>query len=473
MKQDILFTFIITALLISASACNQKKAANTEQQKPNVIIILSDDAGYADYGAYGGTQIPTPNVDSLIASGVKFTNAYVSASVCAPSRAGLLTGRYQQRFGFENNMSGEPAEGFTREDMGMDPKENTFGDEMRANGYRTMAIGKWHLGDQAKHFPLNRGFDEFFGFVGGHRSFFPINNNITEEEKIHDNKHIFPEDSVGYLTDLWTDKAISFIKKKADKPFFIYLAYNAVHTPVDAKKEWWDKFANIPDSGRRAYAALMASLDENIGRLRQTLKEQNLDDKTLILFLNDNGGATTNFSDNGPLRGMKGSVWEGGVRVAMSMVWKNKLPQNAVYEQPVNSLDFLPTALAAANGKQTGKNPLDGKNLIPFITNQQKEAPHDALYWRRGIAAGIREGNWKLIRVESNPILLFDLSKDLSETNNLAKEHPDVVKHLLDKLANWEKGLSKPHWGSSYGPKNMIMKHRMETVGRDMERMYP
>ncbi|WP_017257326.1 sulfatase [Pedobacter arcticus] len=468
---NFLFFFIFSVII--ATGCSQQNKNTAGNKKPNVIIILTDDAGYADFGAYGGTEIPTPNIDSLLASGVKFTNAYVTASVCAPSRAGLLTGRYQQRFGFENNMSGEPAEGFTKQDMGMDPEENTFADEMRANGYRTLAIGKWHLGDEEKHFPLNRGFDEFYGFVGGHRSFFPIKGKVPADQVIHNNKSIVSEDSVTYLTDMWTDKAISFMTQKAEKPFFVYLAYNAVHTPVDAKKEYWDKFSSIADSGRRSYAALMASLDDNVGRLRQSLKENNLDENTLILFLNDNGGATTNSSDNGPLRGMKGSVWEGGTRVAMSMIWKNKLPHNVTFDYPVNSLDFLPTSLAAANGKQVGKKTLDGKNLLPYIKGETKEAPHEALFWRRGVAAAVREGNWKLIRVETDPILLFDLSKDLSETKNLAKENPEKVKHLLAKLAEWEKGLSKPHWSSSYGPENLIIKHRMETVGRDMERMYP
>ncbi len=471
MKRINPFILLATVIIITSSCNQQNKTAETK--KPNVIIILSDDAGYADFGAYGGKEIPTPNIDSLIASGVKFTNAYVSASVCAPSRAGLLTGRYQQRFGFENNMSGKPAAGFTKEDMGMDPAENAFGDEMRGNGYRTLAIGKWHLGNEEKHAPLNRGFDEFYGFIGGHRSFFSIKGDVPADEKLHNNKSIVPEDSVTYLTDMWTDKAISFMKKKSDKPFFIYLAYNAVHTPVDAKKEYWDKFSSIADSGRRSYAALMASLDDNVGRLRQTLKENELDENTLILFLNDNGGATNNSSDNGALRGMKGSVWEGGVRVAMSMIWKNTLPHNVDYDLPVNSLDFLPTALAAAGGKQVGKNKLDGVNLIPFVYGKNEEAPHKALFWRRGISAAVREGNWKLIRVETDPILLFDLSKDLSETKNVAKENPEIVKQLLNKLAGWEKGLSKPHWSSSYGPKNLIMKHRMENVGREMERMYP
>ena len=378
MKRNVvILIFILLATMTVVSSCNQQN--NTaDKKKPNVIIILTDDAGYADFGVYGGSEIPTPNIDSLIKSGVKFTNAYVTASVCAPSRAGLMTGRYQQRFGFENNMSGEPAVGFTKKDMGIDSTESTFGDEMHGNGYRTLAIGKWHLGDQEKHYPLNRGFDEFYGFIGGHRSFFSIKGDVKPGEKLRDNNKIVSEDSVTYLTDMLTDKAISFMHKKAEKPFFIYLAYNAVHTPIDAKKEYWDKFSSIPDSGRRSYAALMASLDDNIGRLRKSLKENNLDENTLILFLNDNGGATNNWSNNGLLRGMKGSKWEGGIRVAMAMSWKNRLSKNTTYDYPVSALDFLPTALAAASGKQIGESTLDGLNLIPYLNGEKKEAPHKA-----------------------------------------------------------------------------------------------
>lgn len=471
--EKILSAAIILSSLLYLGSCTMGGSGNKEEKKPNIIVILSDDAGYADFGCYGGKEIPTPNIDALAAEGVRFTDAYVSASVCAPSRAGLLTGRYQQRFGFEHNMSGAPAEGFSRSDMGLDPSEKTIGDEMKAAGYRTLAIGKWHLGDEEKHFPLKRGFDEFYGFVGGHRSFFPYKQKPKREQALYANEEIVPEDSITYLTDMWTDKAISYIKKEDKKPFFIYLAYNAVHTPMDAKKELWEKFASIPDSGRRTYAAMMASLDENIGRLMKELKNKGLDENTLVYFLNDNGGATTNFSDNGPLRGMKGSKWEGGIRVAMIMRWKGVIPENQTYSLPVTSLDILPTSLAAANVKQSGGKKLDGVDLMPFILKNKETVPHPVLFWRRGVAAAAREGKWKLIRVKTDPVLLFDLDKDLSETTNLADKFPEVRDRLLQKLSGWEKGLSQPHWGSAYGDENQIIKHRMDVIGRDMERMYP
>ncbi len=473
MKRITIYGCFISSVMFGAFACNLQKKEKVTTTKANVILILTDDAGYADFGAYGGKEIPTPNIDALINSGVRFTNAYVSASVCAPSRAGLLTGRYQQRFGFENNMSGAPTKGYTKTDMGLDPKENTIADEMKANGYRTLAIGKWHLGDEQKHYPLQRGFDEFYGFVGGHRSFFAYKKTPGKAEQLRNNLEIVPENKVTYTTDMWTDKAISFMTEKAKNPFFIYLSFNAVHTPVDAKKEYWDKFSNIPDSGRRSYAALMSNLDDNIGKLTQSLKANKLDENTLIVFLNDNGGATTNFSDNGVLRGMKGSKWEGGIKVAMALSWKNKIPKNKDYNTSVISLDVLPTILGAVGAKQIGKNTLDGIDLSKYLTKTNNEAPTRDLFWRRGAAAAVREGDWKLIRVKTNPVLLFNLKSDVAETNNVAAQNPQIVNRLLAKIASWEKGLSAPHWTSSYGDENTIIKHRMTTVGREMEKRYP
>ncbi|ACU03007.1 sulfatase [Pedobacter heparinus] len=463
---------LLLALWTGISAAQVKTAA-----KPNVIVIVSDDAGYVDFGCYGGKQIPTPNIDAIAKQGTRFTDAYVSASVCAPSRAGILTGRYQQRFGFEHNTSNVLAPGYKITDVGMDPSEQTIGNEMQANGYKTIAIGKWHQGDEPKHFPLNRGFNEFYGFTGGHRDFFAYKGKRTNEHALYNNKEIVPENEITYLTDMFTDKATSFITANKDKPFFMYLSYNAVHTPMNAKKDLMERYASIADTGRRAYAAMMTSLDDGIGKVMATLKANQLDKNTLIIFINDNGGATVNSSDNGPLRGMKGSKWEGGIRVAMMMKWPGHIAANKTDSRPVSSLDILPTAIGAGKGKQKGTKKLDGVNLLPYLSAGNKKTPHEALYWRRGVAAAMREGNWKLIRVKESPtvqnVLLFDLSKDLSETKNLSEKYPAKVKELLVKLAEWEKGLDQPHWYSSYGDQNQIMKHRMETTGREMERMYP
>ncbi len=450
--------------------------ATAQTAKPNVIVIVSDDAGYADFGAYGGKEIPTPNIDQLAKNGTLFTDAYVTASVCAPSRSAILTGMYQQRFGFEHNISKTMTGNYTEEDAGMDPKIKTIGDQMQANGYKTIAIGKWHQGNYAKHFPTKRGFDEFYGFVTGHRSFFGYKDGVAPSKlmALYDNDKIVPEKEIGYLTDMFTNKAKSFVTANKDRPFFMYLAYNAVHVPMNAKKDLMDQFAHIKDPGRRAYAAMMKSLDDGVGELVATLKAQNLYDHTLIIFINDNGAATGNSSDNGRLRGLKGSKWEGGIRVAYIMQWPDKIPANKTYSNMVSTLDITATAIAAAKGKAITGQQLDGKNLLPYLTNSLKGKPHKDLFWRRGIAAAVRSGNWKLIRSGAeNPVLLFDLDKDISETNNLAAVHPAKVKALLKKLENWEKTVQSPRWISGYGDYNQIMKHRIEVQGREMELKYP
>ncbi|SDM32674.1 Arylsulfatase A [Pedobacter steynii] len=470
---------LMFGVLLAASSANAMGPGDRlpggkqhKRVKPNVIVIVSDDAGYADFGCYGGTQIPTPNIDAIARQGIRFTDAYVSASVCAPSRAGILTGRYQQRFGFEHNTSVKVAAGYQLSDVGMDTAERTIGNEMQDNGYRTIAIGKWHQGAEQKHFPLRRGFDEFYGFTGGHRDFFAYKGARKKEYALYDNQKEVPEQEITYLTDMFTDKASAFIAKNKSNPFFMYLSYNAVHTPMNARKDLMERFANIPDSGRRAYAAMMTSLDEGVGRVLNAIKANGLEENTIVVFINDNGGATVNSSDNGVLRGMKGSKWEGGIRVAMMMKWPGHLAANQTDHRPVISLDILPTVLAAGKGKQKGQKKLDGVNLLPYLTSGNKAKPHQALYWRRGVAAAIRSASWKLIRVKDK-VLLFDLSKDISENNNLSEKYPAKVKELMAMLSHWEKGLDEPHWYSSYGDENQIIKHRMDLKGRAMERLYP
>ena len=440
-----------------------------QQNQPNIIVILSDDAGYDDFEIYGGEEIPTPHINSLTQEGVRFTNAYVTASVCAPSRAGLLTGRYQQKFGFEHNMSGDPAKGFTKAAMGLDKNQKTIADYLKMCGYRSIAIGKWHQGNASDFFPLNRGFDEFYGFKEGHRSFFKYPKERGDEYALYDNNWVVPEEEITYTTDMFTDKALSFIEKNKNRPFFIYLSYNAVHTPLQAKESDLERFPNIHDKNRKTYAAMMASLDDGIGKLMNALKANGIDDNTLVFFLNDNGGATNNASDNGRLRGMKGSKWEGGIRVGYTMRWPKQIPAHLTYNKPVSSLDILPTALSAAGSADEFET--DGVNLLPYLKN--RKTPHRDLFWRRGVAAAVRSGKWKLIRVKSDPVLLFNLNKDISETKNLATKHPRKVKKLLAKIQNWEKSLEAPHWYGSAGDENQIIKHQMNVVGRDMERKYP
>ncbi|RRN76651.1 N-acetylgalactosamine 6-sulfate sulfatase, partial [Pseudoxanthomonas sp. SGD-10] len=331
-------------------------------------------------------------------------------------------------------------------------------------------------GDLEQYSPLKRGFDEFYGFIGGHRNFFGYKQGKAPSDilALYDNDKVVPESEIGYLTDMFTDKAISFAKENKDKPFFMYLAYNAVHVPMNAKQELMDKFPDITDPGRKAYAAMMVSMDDGIGNLVRTLKEQNLYENTLIVFINDNGAATGNYSDNGKLRGLKGSKWEGGVRVAYIMQYPDKIPAGKIYRKMVSALDIVPTAVGAGNGKLIEGQITDGENLIPYLTGANKGVPHKDLFWRRGIAAAVRSNHLKLIRSgDSNPVLLFNLKKDVSETQNLANRRPAKTKKLLKKLSEWEKTIENPRWLSPYGDHNQIMKHRMEVKGREMEMKYP
>lgn len=442
------------------------------QQRPNILVILSDDGGYEDFGCFGGTDVYTPHIDSLAAAGVRFTNAYTTASVCAPSRAGLLTGRYQQRFGFEHNVSNLPAPGVRQEDVGMDTSVRTIGDHLQAAGYKTIAIGKWHQGDEAKHFPLKRGFDHFYGFVGGHRSYFSIRQGaVPRQEVLHDDNEVVAEEEITYLTENFTDKAVHYIHRYKDQPFFMFLSFNAVHTPMEAKSDTYAKYAHVQDTLRRTYLAMLEDMDSGIGRVVEQLKADGLYENTVIIFLNDNGAATNNGSNNGKWRGLKGSKWEGGIRVPFVMQWPGVLPANSTSNTMVSAMDILPTALAIAGGNVLPGQTIDGKNLLDSYN--MPEAGHDILFWRRGIGKAVRYQNWKLIQAGDNPILLFDLDKDSREEHNIADQHPERVKTLLQRLQSWEDTVEAPRWYSAYGDENQLLKHRMEVQGRDMEKMYP
>ncbi len=425
------------------------------QTKPNIILVISDDAGYSDFGFNGGDQIPTPHLDKLAYEGVICNQGYVTASVCGPSRSGLIVGRYQQRFGAECNCAAVPTPGYTKDDFGVDTSECTIADGLKGAGYNTMMIGKWHLGEELQYHPLKRGFDEFYGFLGGSRSYWPIKNPGKGSAMMRDYKALNEQEEIKYTTDDMTDAAIDFIKRKKDKPFFIFLSYNAVHTPMHAKEEDIEQFTEITHKNRRIYAAMTKSMDGNIGRVMKVLKDYNLDDNTMIVFINDNGGPTNNSSINRPLRGYKGSYWEGGIRVPFVIKWPGKLPAGSHYDQPVSTLDLMPMMLAAAGAKHAGKK-LDGVNLLPYLRGENKGKPHEYLFWRLWRTAAVRKDDWKLLRIAEDPLskekklllplMLFNLKNDPGETTNVADKYPKIAKDLLAALENWEKELAPPRW---------------------------
>jgi arylsulfatase A-like enzyme len=421
--------------------------------KPNIVIILADDLGYADLGVHGCQDIPTPHIDSIAKSGVRCINGYVTGPYCSPTRAGLLTGRYQQRFGHEFNT------GAKSDVQGLPTTEVTLADRLKAAGYRTGLVGKWHLGGAAKFHPRQRGFDAFFGFLGGAHPYFPGKGAPLY-------RGTTPVEEQEYLTDAFAREAVAFIDRHKDNPFFLYLAFNAVHTPMHATDKRLQKFAAIPDPMRRTYAAMLSAMDDAIGRVLDRLRAADLEKNTLIVFLSDNGGptmkgTTINAAHNEPLRGSKRTTLEGGVRVPFLVQWKGTLPAGKVYEHPVIQLDVLPTALAAAGVEVRPEWKLDGVNLLPYLAGTSAGKPHETLYWRFGSQMAIRQGDWKLVRYDeavdggrpgqASPARLYHLAKDIGEKDDLAPTHADKVKELQAAWDRWNAQLVKPLWGG--GPK--------------------
>ncbi|MBL4560914.1 MAG: sulfatase-like hydrolase/transferase [Labilibaculum sp.] len=429
-------SILLASVLLSmiGVSCNTQEI-KTNDKKPNVIIILADDAGYADFGFMGCSDLETPNIDRLAKDGIIFTDAHVSATVCSPSRAGLLTGRYQQRFGHECNIPPH--------DLGMDTTEVSIASAMKQQGYQTACFGKWHLGKQEEYHPNQRGFDEFFGFLEGSRSYFP-NKKYDEpgnpHEIQHNGEHV---DFTGYLTDVLGDKAIEYIDKQKDNPFFIYLSFNAVHTPMQATKEDLKRYDG---HARQDLAAMTWAMDRAIGKLVNKLKKEKIYENTLIFFLSDNGGAHSNQSSCLPLKGWKGNKFEGGHRVPFVMSWPQELKGGQKYHSLTSALDIYATAYELAGGKESPGKKLDGTNLIPFVKGENKKAPHEQLFWRKGGMAATREGDWKLIRLDNYGCRLYNVSNDLGETKDLQNEEKFQMNKMKQSLENWESNLMNPLW---------------------------
>jgi len=407
-------------------------------RRPNVIVILADDQGYAEAGVQGGKDVPTPGIDSIAKNGVRFTDGHVSCPVCSPTRAGLMTGRYQQRFGHEFN-PGPP--GSAADTFGLPLTETTIAARMKSAGYVTGLVGKWHLGYTEKYLPLDRGFDEFFGFPGGAHTYF--GEGAGQENHIMRGND--PVDEKEYLTDAFGREAVSFIERHKEKPFFLYLAFNAVHAPLQAPEKYLSRFPKIEDQKRRTFAAMLSAMDDAIGKVLDTVRKNDLENDTLIIYLSDNGGPTASTtSRNDPLRGFKGQVYEGGHRIPYMMQWKGHLPAGKVYTKSVISLDIAPTALAAV-GAEPKDAKFDGVNLLPFLTSDSG-TPHEALYWRFGSQHAIRKGDWKLLATGGGVTELYNLADDLSEKTDLASQKPDKVKELSELYDKWNSELIAPLW---------------------------
>jgi arylsulfatase A-like enzyme len=433
----------LVVLLTWVSNCPAAQA-----KKPNVIVFLCDDTGYGEFGFQGNTQIPTPNIDSIAKGGVRFTQGYVSGPYCSPTRAGLMTGRYQTRFGHEFNEGGAAG---TSNGFGLPLTEQTFANRMHELGYATCAVGKWHLGGSPEHLPMKRGFDEFFGTVANSPFFNPP--RFVDSRK--SNEVVAVMDDKFYSTDAYGQRAVDFIERQKDKPYFLYFPFNAQHAPLQATEKYLARFPKIEDEKRRTFAAMMSAMDDAVGLVLAKVRELGQEENTLIFFLADNGGPTAvTTSNNGPLRGFKATTWEGGVRVPFCAQWKGKIPAGITYENPIIQLDILPTAIAAAGSQVDPAWKLDGVNLLPYLTAANGAKPHETLYWRFGEQWAIRHGDWKLVvgnemgspATKTKPAELINLASDIGEAKNLAAAEPGKVAELQKLYASWNAEQAEPRW---------------------------
>lgn len=454
--------------------------------KPNIVVILADDLGYNELSCQGATDLPTPFIDSIASNGVRFTSGYVSAPVCCPSRAGLLTGRYQTRFGHELNAIG--VQNFD-EHVGLPLSVRTMADRLKELDYATGLVGKWHLGAHPSRHPLERGFDEFYGFLNEGHFYLPkpylgavtwlriakspasgggplargrflfsdhMGNGLDEPDYDLDNPILRGREPIvetEYLTDALAREAVDFIERHKQRPFFLFLSLNAPHSPMQAADAYMNRFPDIGDVHRRIFVAMVANLDDAVGRVLSKLDTEGLTDNTLLFFLSDNGGPTRELtSSNFPLRGGKGQVHEGGVRVPFLIQWKGRIPGGLIDRRPVIALDILPTALAAA-GAEKPADELDGVDLLPYVAGNEAGLPHQTIYWRYGSRMAVRHGDWKLVgQYDSSSVArnleLYSLSADLGETRNRAGGQPDIVEELQRIFESYDGGMIPPLWGA-------------------------
>jgi len=416
-------------------------------ERPNILVLYSDDAGYADFGFQPNVcqdmKDLTPNIDSLARDGARFSQAYMTADTCSPSRAGLMTGRYQQRYGHDHNLPPGCPKGL--------PLTETFGAErLRARGYATGLVGKWHLGYPKAFQPNRRGFDWFYGLLQGSRPYYP-QKHVSAHRAIQENGRRTKE--TGYVTDRFGEAACRFIAEHKGEPFFLFVSFTAPHGPLQPRKSDAQRTAHIKEARRRDYAGLVVALDDNVGKILAALKQAGLEENTLLVFTNDNGGCLKNGANNHPLRGGKGSYWEGGFRVPVAMRWPGKIQPGTVIDEPVISLDLLPTLIAVAGGEVEPQWKLDGVNLLPRLTGLQDRLPERTLYWRRWNGGSpvtvVREKNWRLVfgkDAATQPVALYDLQADIGETTDLASRQPELLRAMKARGEAWQKDFPGPLW---------------------------
>ncbi len=404
--------------------------------QPNLVIFYADDLGWGELGCQGFTKdIPTPHIDSIAKNGTRFTNGYVAATYCSPSRAGLMTGRYPTRFGHEFNS--------VANQTGLRLDQTTLATRLKNLGYATIAVGKWHLGSGPEYRPTKRGFDEYFGTLNNTPFFHPTN---FVDSRVSQDIQKIPDDAF-YTTDAYAERAVDWLEKTKGKPYFLYLPFNAVHAPLEATKKYLDRFPTLTDEKRKTFAAMLSGMDDAIGRVLTKIRALGQEENTLIFFISDNGGPTASTtSHNGALRGFKMTTFEGGPRVPFLAQWKGKIPAGKVYDYPVMNLDVLPTAVVAAGGKPEASWGLDGVDLMPYLTGANTARPHQTLYWRYGPQWGIRDGDMKLVvsKGGGGQPELYDLAADIGEAKDLAAAQPAKAKELQALWDKWSAEQAPP-----------------------------
>lgn len=452
-------------------------------RRPNVVVILADDMGHADPSLYGNPWVETRHIDSIGRDGVKFTDGYTSAPLCSPSRAGLVTGRYQQRFGFEQQVSSgafperrevrlddgslAPLQGeaeFLR--RGVPLSEKNFGELFKAAGYRTAVVGKWHLGHGPDFLPQNRGFDHSVVFHGNTSlqatrlddpEMFSLKVDFHDEandtawtreglNQIRENGEVIDVDE--YLLFYFRDRVVEFIESHREEPFLMYFAMNAPVPPLQVPRRYFDALKDtVPNIATRGYQALLLAQDEVVGSVLEALRRTGLENDTLVIFVSDNGTALSRPGSNAPFSGGKYSTLEGGIRMPYVMKWPGHIPAGLVYRQPVSTLDILPTIANACQVSTQASQPLDGVNLMPYLTNQRSDAPHEALFWKLAAYSAVRVGKWKLYLEPRNGIArLYDLEADPAEQHDLSAQEPEVFADLKARYQAWDDTLPPRGW---------------------------
>ncbi len=432
---------ILIAILLCVSASLRIASA---ADQPNILVIVSDDHGYADVGFQGCKDIPTPNLDRLAKEGLHCTSGYVSHPFCSPTRAGLMTGRYQHRFGHQLNPFYNPDD----HKEGLPLSEKLLPEYLGNAGYKTGWVGKWHLGAAPEFRPENRGFAETFGFIGGGHKFLNWQVNIKSEYTVPVERNGKPVEISGHLTTVLGVESANFIQRHKSEPWFLYLAFNAPHLPHEPTTERLAQFASIADPLRRKYAAQVSLMDDAIGAALDAVRASGQEQNTLVFFFSDNGGPVkdgkSNGSSNAPLHGGKGDVYDGGMRVPFVVKWPAKLPAGVKYDLPVSSLDVFATSLAVAGVEMPTDKKYDSVNLIPHLSGENKEPAHAQLFWRVGPSMSARVGDTKLVVSGLNEQSLFDLKTDIGENTDLKSSKPDEATRLSESLKAWDAEMVPP-----------------------------